>query len=168
MIAIVFNLLNQQGQIVERLDAQLRPILSCPLWLGCRDGNQKADAVPVLHFIRLWETAAAMTAPTDDAERLSEQSMRLILHRHVDVGRFVRPSGGDIPMYPRSKASTGARRNKPGGHTSRVERCTVAAVRLAPNIVATRSIVVRDACAKQVCLCACPSIPQRFQTMWRR
>ena len=121
-IAIVLNLLNQQGQIVERLDIQFRPILTSSLWLGCRDWNQKADAVQVLHFIRHRESASAMTAPTDDVERFAEQWMRLILHRHVDDGRFVRLSGGDIPMYPRSKASTGAHLNTRGGRRSRAER----------------------------------------------
>ena len=79
-------LLNQQGQLVQALDAQLRSILVGRLWLGRRNRNQKAHAVPVLHFIRDRKAAAAMNKLTDDAERAPEQRMRRILHRHFDRG----------------------------------------------------------------------------------
>ena len=79
-------LLNQQGQIVQALDAQLRSILVGRLWLGCRHRNQKADTVAVLHLIRDRKAAAAMNKLTDDAERAPEQRMRRILHRHFDCG----------------------------------------------------------------------------------
>jgi hypothetical protein len=86
LIAIVLMLLNQQGQIVQALDAQLRPILHRTLWLGCRHRNQKADAVAVLHLIRDRKAASAMNRLTDDAEPAPEQRMRLILHDHFDDG----------------------------------------------------------------------------------
>ena len=86
MIAIVLMLLNQQGQIVQALDAQLRSILVGRLWLGRRNRNQKAHAVPVLHLIRDRKAAAAMNRLTDHAELAPEQRMRRILHNHFDNG----------------------------------------------------------------------------------
>ena len=77
-------LLNQRGKIFQALEAQLRPILLGRLWLGRRDRNQKADAVPVLHLKRERKAAPAMNRLADDAERAPEQRMRRILHGYFD------------------------------------------------------------------------------------
>ena len=65
---MVFELLNQRDQIGYRLKAELRSILGRHLWLGCRHRNQKADAVPVLHFKRNWKFASPVHQTTNDAE----------------------------------------------------------------------------------------------------
>jgi hypothetical protein len=58
--SIGIELLNSQGQIVKRLNAELRPILRRRLWLGCRDHDQKANAVAMLDFVAGRATTAAM------------------------------------------------------------------------------------------------------------
>jgi len=58
--SIGIELLNGQGQIVKRLDAELRSILRGRLWLGCRDRDQKACAVAMLDFVTHPHATAAM------------------------------------------------------------------------------------------------------------
>ena len=78
---MVFELLNQRGQIVKRLDAQLRSILRAVLWLGCSDRDQKAGFVPVFHLIRNRKAATTVHRTADHMERAAKQWMRRIAHR---------------------------------------------------------------------------------------
>ena len=52
----MFELPNKGGQILKRLDAELRSILHRHLWLGCRDRDQKADTIPILDLVRKRES----------------------------------------------------------------------------------------------------------------
>jgi hypothetical protein len=69
--SIAIELLNSQGQIMKRLDAELRSILASSLWLGCRDRNQKACAVAMLDLVTDREIAASVNRP-NDPERSTE------------------------------------------------------------------------------------------------
>lgn len=83
--SIGIELLNCQGQIVKRLNAELRSILHCMLWLGRRDRNQKTRPVAMLNLIG----DRYITAPvnrTNDSERPAKQRMRRIAHNHFDDG----------------------------------------------------------------------------------
>jgi hypothetical protein len=63
--SIAIELLNQQGQIVKSLEAELRSILHRRLWLGCRDRNQKACAVAMLDLVADREVSAAVNRSDD-------------------------------------------------------------------------------------------------------
>jgi hypothetical protein len=83
--SIAIELLNQHGQIVKSLEAELRSILHRQLWLGCRDRNQKACAVAMLDLVADREVSAAVNR-SNDPERPAEQRMRRIAHYHFDNG----------------------------------------------------------------------------------
>jgi hypothetical protein len=80
---IAIELLNQQGQIVKSLEAELRSILHRRLWLGCRDRNQKACAGAMLDLVADREASATVNR-SNDPERPAEQRMRRIAHHHFD------------------------------------------------------------------------------------
>jgi len=83
--SIAIELLNQQGQIVKSLEAELRSILHRRLWLGCRDSNQKACAVAMLDLVADREVSATVNR-SNDPERSAEQRMRRIAHYHFNNG----------------------------------------------------------------------------------
>jgi len=83
--SIAIELLNQQSQIVKRLDAEFRPILPRRLWLGCRDRQQKACPVAMLDLVGDRHVTAAVNG-ADDAEGATEQRMRWVAHGHFDGG----------------------------------------------------------------------------------
>jgi len=83
--SIAIELLNQQGQIVKSLEAELRSILHRRLWLGCRDRNQKACAVAMLDLVADWKISATVDR-SNDPECPAEQRMRRIAHYHLDDG----------------------------------------------------------------------------------
>jgi hypothetical protein len=81
--SIAIELLNQQGQIVKSLEAELRSILHRRLWLGCRDRNQKACAIAMLDLVADREVSATVSR-SNDPERPAEQWVRRIAHYHFD------------------------------------------------------------------------------------
>jgi hypothetical protein len=83
--SIGIELLNGQGQIVKRLDAELRPILAPVLWLCRRHRHQKACAVAMLDLVADRHVTAAVHR-SNDPEHSTEQRMRRIAHRHFDDG----------------------------------------------------------------------------------
>ena len=83
--SIAIELLNQQGQIVKSLEAELRSILDRRLWLGCRDRNQKACAVAMLDLVADREISAVVNR-SNDLERPAEQWVRRIAHDHFANG----------------------------------------------------------------------------------
>ena len=83
--SIAIELLNQQGQIVKSLEAELRSILHRQLWLGCCDRNQKACAVAMLDLVADRDVPATVNR-SNDPERPTEQWMYRIAHYHFDNG----------------------------------------------------------------------------------
>jgi hypothetical protein len=83
--SIGIELLNSQGQIVKRLDAELGAILAASLWFCRRDRNQKACAVPVLELVTD-RHAAAPVDQANDTECPTEQWMCRIAHHYFDDG----------------------------------------------------------------------------------
>jgi len=71
---------------MKRFNAELRAILDPVLWLGCRDRNQKTDAIPILHLVRDWKVAAALNR-SNDVERPAEQWMSgIAYHNYFEDG----------------------------------------------------------------------------------
>lgn len=83
--SIAIELLNQQGQIVKSLEAELRSILHRQLWLGCCDRNQKACTVAMFDLVADRDIPATVNQ-SNDPERSTEQRMRRIVHDHFDGG----------------------------------------------------------------------------------
>jgi len=65
---MVFKLLSYRDEIVQRFNAQLRPILRPILWLYNRNRNQQAGSIPMFDLIGDWKAAAPMNRTANDAE----------------------------------------------------------------------------------------------------
>jgi hypothetical protein len=73
LIGIVLKLLGYRDQILQRFNAQLRPILRPILWLRNRDRNEQAGSLTMFDLIGDWKASTTMDRMTDDTERTAEQ-----------------------------------------------------------------------------------------------
>ena len=107
LIGMIFKLLDDRDQILQRFNTELRPILRPILWLRNRDRNEQAGIISVFNLVRDRKAAAPMHQMADDTECAAEQRVHWIPHRNFIGGGFVRLTSRDIPACLRSRAWIG-------------------------------------------------------------